>query len=82
MWIDYMRVALEGRPQHVLPRPPGIVDYRINPDNGLIANDSSANSIFEKFEIDHVPEHEPEASFAPDSSVGPGTRMRPGEPIF
>jgi penicillin-binding protein 1A len=82
MWIDYMRVALAGRPPHVLPRPPGIVDYRINPDNGLIANDSEANSIFEKFEIDHVPEREPEATFTPDSSAGPGTRVRPGEPIF
>jgi penicillin-binding protein 1A len=83
MWIEYMRTALEGRPPHALQRPPGIVDYRINPDNGLIANDSTPNSIFEKFEIDNVPERDPEPAFAPGSAAtGPGTRVRPGEPIF
>jgi penicillin-binding protein 1A len=85
MWIDYMRVALAGRPLHALQRPPGIVDYRINPTNGLIASDSTPNGIFEKFEIDNVPEREPEPAFAPDVATTPGSsgpRMRPGEPIF
>jgi penicillin-binding protein 1A len=83
MWIDYMREALGGLPEHTRPRPPGIVEYRINPLNGLIASDGAANSIFEKFDIDHVPEREPDAAFSSPSDVlAPGTQVRPGEPIF
>ena len=37
------------------PRPLGIVEYRINPTSGLIANDATRDTVFEKFEIDNVP---------------------------
>ncbi|MBH97571.1 MAG: peptidase [Rhodospirillaceae bacterium] len=57
MWIDYMREALDGAPSNVLPRPPGIIDVRINPETGLIA-DAGEDSIFEKFRIDFAPQSE------------------------
>jgi penicillin-binding protein 1A len=83
MWIGYMREALRGLPEHLLPRPPGIVEYRINPANGLIAGANTMNSIFEKFDIDSVPEREPDApSSNPFDVVAPGSQVRPGEPIF
>jgi penicillin-binding protein 1A len=82
MWIGYMREALRGLPEHLLPRPPGIVEYRINPANGLIAGANTPNSIFEKFDIDNVPERERDAPAPnPFDVVTPGSQVRPGEPI-
>jgi penicillin-binding protein 1A len=73
MWIDFMREALKGLPLHELDRPPGIVDVRINPRTGLVANGSTADSIFEKFRIGHVPAAEPESTYSPE-----GSRPAPG----
>lgn len=70
MWIDFMRAALRDQPLHFLRRPSGIVDVRIDPDNGLVASDSNHNSIFEKFRIGHVPAREPDAVAQADSVDG------------
>jgi penicillin-binding protein 1A len=61
MWIYYMDEALDGVPEHSMQRPPGIVDVRINPETGLVTNDTR-NSVFEKFRIDEVPERDVEES--------------------
>ena len=42
MWIDFMREALAGTAERLPQRPPGIVEYRINPKTGLIAGDGYA----------------------------------------
>ena len=34
MWIGFMREALAGTAERLLPRPEGIVEYRINPTTG------------------------------------------------
>ena len=78
MWIGFMETALAGTPEHEVPLPPGIVEYRINPKNGLIANDTTPNTIFEKFEIDNIPEHEPEPAFpGPFHAPGPTDTDKP-----
>ena len=41
MWIDFMREALAGTAERLPTRPPGIVEYRINPTTGLIAGDGT-----------------------------------------
>jgi penicillin-binding protein 1A len=84
MWIDYMRAALTGKAEHLLARPPGIVEYRINPTTGLIASDGAPNSIFEKFDIDNLPDREPDAAASPFTQLEPGTTpaRAAGEPIF
>jgi penicillin-binding protein 1A len=84
MWIEFMREALAGQPERAPARPPGIVEYRINPTTGLIASDRTPNSIFEKFDIDHLPEREEGGLFAaPVDPLSPGVDIRPaGEPIF
>jgi penicillin-binding protein 1A len=82
MWIDYMREALLHRPEHALAQPPGIVEYRINPTSGLIASDATRDTVFEKFDIDNIPDREPDPGFAPlDSTGAPGPIQR-AEPIF
>jgi penicillin-binding protein 1A len=58
IWIDYMRAALEGMPQHSLPRPAGIVERRVNPASGLVAAGCNRDAEFELFVIDNVPAQE------------------------
>ena len=70
MWIDFMREALGGTPERLPKRPPGIVEIRINPETGRIANDRTPNTIFEKFDIDHLPEREEQSSVDPGDSGG------------
>ena len=83
MWIDYMREALANEPEHTLPRPVGIVEYRINPTSGLIANDATRDTVFEKFDIDNVPAREPDQGFvSPDSTTPSTTPARAGDPLF
>lgn len=83
MWIGFMREALAATPERTPPRPPGIVEYRINPNTGLIASDEATDTIFEKFDIDHVPEREPDSALVQFDSLTPGAPSRPtDQPIF
>jgi penicillin-binding protein 1A len=85
MWIGFMSEALAGAAERAVVRPPGIVEYRIDPATGLIANDCRPDSVFEKFDIDHLPEREPTATFCsgPLNPLDPSeTRPSSGEPIF
>jgi penicillin-binding protein 1A len=82
MWIDYMREALANEPEHTLPRPVGIVEYRINPTSGLIANDAARDTVFEKFDIDNVPAREPDQRFVSPDSTTPTTPVHAGDPLF
>ncbi len=55
MWIEYMRVALEGMPEAIMERPEGLVNVRIDPENGQLAHASNPNAIFEVFRLEHAP---------------------------
>jgi len=48
-------VALADLPEKPLSIPPGIVQVRIDPKNGLLAPPDSTNSIVETFREEHVP---------------------------
>ena len=58
VWIDYMRTALKNVPQERLPRPPGLVEVRIDPSSGKLASVGNPRAIFETVQQDHVPEPE------------------------
>lgn len=64
MWIGFMAEALEGVPETPFRVPPGIVEKRINPENGLIASDANRAAIFEKFEIGKEPQREPDPVYS------------------
>jgi penicillin-binding protein 1A len=68
MWISFMREALAGTDARRPKRPLGIVEHRINPESGKIADDGTPNTIFEKFDIEHLPERE-EGGFSTPSGV-------------
>ncbi len=84
MWIEFMREALAGTPENPIEMPPGIVEVRINPENGLQAAAANRNVVFEKFSIDNIPPQEPEiyiSSSELETPLGEGTRAG-NEPIF
>jgi penicillin-binding protein 1A len=82
MWIGFMREALAGTPERRPKRPPGIVEYQINPTTGLIAGDGTPNTIFEKFDIDHLPEREQGSYGSPGDVFEPGAVPRPAANPF
>lgn len=55
MWIDYMRIALEGMPVSIMDRPDGLVNVRINPETGELANANDPDAIFEVFRVENAP---------------------------
>jgi len=56
MWIDYMRVALNGVPASTLAQPPDLVTVRIDAKTGLRLPPGEAGGLFELFRPGHVPE--------------------------
>jgi penicillin-binding protein 1A len=82
MWIGFMREALAATTEQRPKRPRGIVEFRINPENGLIADDRTPNAIFEKFDIDHVPDREAGLFIAPPDTLDSGTGTRPASNPF
>jgi len=55
IWIDFMKVALKGMPQQLLPRPPGLVSVPINPLNGKLLPADAPGAMMEVVQTDHVP---------------------------
>ncbi|NWN92669.1 penicillin-binding protein 1A [Marinobacter adhaerens] len=54
IWVDYMKVALEGTPSAFMPRPNGIVNIRINPETGKRARPGEEGR-FEIFKEEDAP---------------------------
>jgi penicillin-binding protein 1A len=82
MWIGFMREALAGTTERRPKRPRGIVEHRINPASGKIASDGTPNTIFEKFDIDHLPEREVGGFSVPFDSSDPGAPPQPSSNPF
>ena len=58
IWIEFMRIALRGAPEHQMPMPDGIVSRRIDRATGCPARAGGLNTTFEYFREGHVPECE------------------------
>jgi penicillin-binding protein 1A len=54
-WMDYMRVALDGVEQERAPRPPGLVNVRIDRETGLLAAAGDPDAIFETVPQQSIP---------------------------
>lgn len=55
MWIDYMKVALEGKAEAIMDRPKGLINVRIDPETGQPGHVSNPNTIFEVFRLEYAP---------------------------
>ena len=60
IWLEYMKVALDGKPEKKLPQPEGLVTVRITPENGKLARQNDPKAIFEIFRKDYAPRQENE----------------------
>ena len=55
MWIEFMKGALEAKPERPYFKPAGVVVARIDPKTGLLAHPSAEDAITETFRADHLP---------------------------
>lgn len=55
IWIQYMRAALAGKPEHTLSQPPNIVRRRINLHTGYEVDDNDQGGFYELFDKQHLP---------------------------
>ena len=55
VWIEYMRVALEGVPDNPPEMPEGLAQARIDPETGLLAPLEREGTIMEIFQAGHLP---------------------------
>jgi penicillin-binding protein 1A len=55
IWMDYMRVALDGVPDEPLEIPEGITQARIDSNTGLLARPGNRNAIMEVFRQGSLP---------------------------
>jgi penicillin-binding protein 1A len=55
MWIEFMKIALEGVPEKPLTPPEGIVQAYINPNDGLLLNENNNAGIWEYFTAETAP---------------------------
>ncbi|MCP4470757.1 MAG: penicillin-binding protein 1A [Gammaproteobacteria bacterium] len=55
IWIDFMKVALDGQPENLQEQPEGLVTIRVDAETGKPADISSGNSLFEVFRVENAP---------------------------
>ncbi len=55
IWMDYMKVALDGRAENTLETPAGIVTMRIDPKTGLLVDQDGNQGIQETFREQFIP---------------------------
>ena len=55
MWIDFMRVALDGVPENLMKQPEGLISVRIDPRTGKQAQAGDPDAVFEYFHADRTP---------------------------
>ena len=58
IWIEFMRIALRGMPEHRMAMPEGMVSRLIDKATGCPARAGQSNVTFEFFRQGHVPECE------------------------
>ena len=55
IWMDFMKVALDGVPEETRQQPPDVVTLKIDPRTGEPASPDQQNAMFEYFLADHAP---------------------------
>jgi penicillin-binding protein 1A len=55
MWIEFMRTALQNKPEEPFEAPEGILKAFIDPKTGLLLPEKSASGVWEFFQASHMP---------------------------
>jgi penicillin-binding protein 1A len=58
LWIDFMKIALHGKPEQAMKQPDNVVAVRIDPATGQLANDNQ-DAIIEYFRKEEIPMNAP-----------------------
>lgn len=82
IWIQYMRTALDGMPEHTMPEPPEIITVRIDPRSGLLASPNQRNAVFEIFRKEYQPTKFASPGTTSSSSSSSTASHSGGEPLF
>ena len=64
LWVDFMKAALQNKPEHLLAPPKNVVSVQINPKTGL-REKNEKNSIVEYFREQEIPEADETPEFNP-----------------
>ncbi len=56
IWVNFMKTALQKKPEHSMPQPQGLVTIRIDSETGLTAQPWQKNTLFETFREENLPE--------------------------
>jgi penicillin-binding protein 1A len=74
MWMDFMQMALKGKPDHPLDQPPGIVSIKIDPLTGKRAAANDPVAQFEYFMTPYVPDDDSKTVASPaEQPAAPAT---------
>jgi len=68
MWIEFMKVALDGRPENLQEQPQGLVTIRIDAESGDRAGVDTRKSLFEVFREENAPREHVAKSSTGDST--------------
>lgn len=88
IWVEFMRIALAGAPEHQMPMPKGIVSVRIDRETGCPTRSGQTNFIWEVFREGNVPDCEQQEDIADPFNNASGIDAPPeatddeAEPIF
>ncbi len=81
MWVDFMRVALDGTPEVWPDLPPEMVTVRIDPETGEYAAADNDDAVFEIFRSENAPTPSATARSGRESDSGDGSSSS-SEPLF
>jgi penicillin-binding protein 1A len=80
IWMLFMKEALRKAPESRLERPGGLIDLRVSPNTGTLADPSDPSAVFEIFMVEHQP---PAAEGgAAGATPGAGGTKGDGQPLF
>ena len=80
IWIDFMRVGLDGVIEDKIERPDGLVTALIDRKTGDVTSAENPERMFEIFREEHAPKSKPVMTSAPDSSNMPGSDTQQTSP--
>ncbi len=81
-WVDFMRVALDGKPESIMAQPSGLVSVRIDPKTGLLARSDQTDAEFEIFRIENVPQERAPAPHMAQEETRTPTDENASETLF
>jgi penicillin-binding protein 1A len=86
IWIHYMREMLRSMPPARMERPGGLIDLRVSPTTGMLADPLDPDAMYETFMLQHQPRmaQPGDSMFAPGAGGASGTSGAGGggEPLF